>query len=165
MSCFGEFKYSSFAFRSAILSILSSEVVLCHSWQFPSCFMIHKLSGMRYFKSINLFVGVILGYISSKAFPKECCSLWWLPMIQVFSYPLGKSSFHLFFDLKQAIVSVSGRLSPHNFEMFSISPLQAYSFRCWFFQQLRYNLLGRVLSKIICGRSWHFLLRSFIPTI
>ena len=29
-------------------------------------------------------------------------------------------------------VSVSGRLSPHNFEMFSISPLQAYSFRCWF---------------------------------
>ena len=27
---------------------------------------------------------------------------------------------------------VSGRLSPHSFEMFSISPLQAYSFRCWF---------------------------------
>ena len=49
-----------------------------------------------------------------------------------FSYPLGKSSFHLFVDLKQAIVSVSGRLSPHNFEKFFISPLQAYSFRCWF---------------------------------
>ena len=49
-------------------------------------------------------------------------------MIQVFSYPLGESSFHLFVDLKQAIVSVSGRLSPHNFEMFSISPQQAYSF-------------------------------------
>ena len=29
------------AFRSAILSTLSFEVVLCHSWQFPSCFMIH----------------------------------------------------------------------------------------------------------------------------
>ena len=27
---------------------------------------------------------------------------------------------------------VSGRLSPHNFELSSISPLQAYSFRCWF---------------------------------
>ena len=53
-------------------------------------------------------------------------------MIRVFSYPLGERSFHLFFDLKQAIVSVSGRLSPHNFEMFSISPLQAYLFRCWF---------------------------------
>ena len=58
--------------------------------------------------------------------------LWCLSMIQVFNYPLGESSFHLFVDLKQAIVSVSGRLSPHNFEMFSISPLQAYSFRCWF---------------------------------
>ena len=32
----------------------------------------------------------------------------------------------------QSFVSVSGGLSPHNFEMFSISPLQAYSFRCWF---------------------------------
>ena len=38
-----------------------------------SCFMIHMLSRMRYFKSINLFVGVILEKISPKAFPKECC--------------------------------------------------------------------------------------------
>ena len=38
----------------------------------------------------------------------------------------------IFIDLNQSIVSVSGRLSPHHFEMFSISPLQAYSFRCWF---------------------------------
>ena len=33
-----------------------------------SCFMIHMMLRMRYFKSINLFVGVILGYISPKAF-------------------------------------------------------------------------------------------------
>ena len=39
-------------------------------------FMIHMLSRMRYFKSINLFIGVILGYISPKAFPKDCCYLW-----------------------------------------------------------------------------------------
>ena len=32
----------------------------------------------------------------------------------------------------QSIVSVSGRISPHSFEMFSISPLQPCSFRCWF---------------------------------
>ena len=96
------------------------------------CFLIHMFSRMRYFKSINLFVGVILVQISPKAFPKECCYLWCLSMIQVFSYPLGESNFHLFVNLKQAIVSVSGRLSPHNFEMFSISPLQAYSFGCWF---------------------------------
>ena len=31
MFCFGEFKYSFLAFRSAILSTLSFEVVLCHS--------------------------------------------------------------------------------------------------------------------------------------
>ena len=47
-------------------------------------------------------------------------------------YHLGGRSVLLFVDVKLAIVSVSGRLSPHNFEMFSISPLQAYSFRFWF---------------------------------
>ena len=36
------------AFRSAILSLLSFEMVLCHSWLFSSCFMIPKLSRMRY---------------------------------------------------------------------------------------------------------------------
>ena len=58
---------------------------------FPSSFMIHKLSRMRYFKNhhffswimrsfqpSNFFVGVILGYISPKAFPKDCCYLWCL---------------------------------------------------------------------------------------
>ena len=52
--------------------------------QFPSCFMIDKLVGMRYLnpslyvpsgdpvQPINLFIGVILGYISPKAFPKDC---------------------------------------------------------------------------------------------
>ena len=100
---------------------------------FHSCFVIHMLSRMRYFKSINLFFGVILGYISPKAFHWECCYLWCLSLIQAFSISFSvKEVFHLFVDLKQAIVSVSGRLSPHNFEMFSISPLQAYSFRCWF---------------------------------
>ena len=34
---------------------------------------IHRLLRMRYFKSINLFIGVILGYISPKVFPKDCC--------------------------------------------------------------------------------------------
>ena len=33
---------------------------------------------MRYFKSIYLFVGVTLGYISPKDFPKDCCYLWCL---------------------------------------------------------------------------------------
>ena len=41
-----------------------------------SCFMIHMLSRMRYFKSTNLFVGVISCHVSPKAFPKDCCYLW-----------------------------------------------------------------------------------------
>ena len=36
-------------------------------------FMIHMLSRLGYFKSINLFVGIVLGYISPKTFPKDCC--------------------------------------------------------------------------------------------
>ena len=43
-----------------------------------SCFMIHTLLRMRYFKSIHFFGGLILGYISPKAFPKDCCYLWCL---------------------------------------------------------------------------------------
>ena len=61
----------------------------------------------------------------------------------------------------QSIVSVSGRISPHSFEMLFISPQQAYSFRCWFFQQLRSTLLLRMPFQALCGRSWHFLLQSF----
>ena len=38
---------------------------------FHSCFAIHKLSRMRYLKSINPSIGVILVKISPKAFPKE----------------------------------------------------------------------------------------------
>ena len=41
-----------------------------------SCFMIHKLSRMRYFKSINLVIGVSWVKFSLKAFPKDCCYLW-----------------------------------------------------------------------------------------
>ena len=73
------------AFRSAIRSTLSFEVVLCHSWQFEFVFhdsqvfksdkskSIIFFSLKTSFQPINLFIGVILGYISPKAFPKDCC--------------------------------------------------------------------------------------------
>ena len=35
-------------------------------------------------------------------------------------------------------------------------PIISLFFSLLVFQQLRYNLLGRVLSKLICGGSWHF---------
>ena len=38
-------------------------------------YMIHMLSRLGYFKSINLVIGAILGYISPKDFPKDCCYL------------------------------------------------------------------------------------------
>ena len=43
-----------------------------------SCFMIHMLLRMSYFKAINLVIGIILGYISPKTVPKDCCYLWCL---------------------------------------------------------------------------------------
>ena len=73
------------AFWSAILSTLSFEMVLCHPWQF--LLVLHDSQVVRNeliksiifssfkisFRPINLFVGVILGYISPKAFHWECC--------------------------------------------------------------------------------------------
>ena len=71
-----------------------------------SCFLIHMLLRMSYFKSINLIIGVILGYISPEAFPKDCYFLWCLYMNQVlhlssrgysFSSPCSYQSNLLFF--------------------------------------------------------------------
>ena len=73
------------AFQNAILSTISFEVVLYHSWQL--LFVVHDSHVVKneYFKSTNLFVGFILCHVSPKAFPKECCYLWFLSMIQAFS--------------------------------------------------------------------------------
>ena len=86
----------------------------------------------RSFQPINLFVGVVLGYISPIAFPKECSYLWCLSMIKFSPSHLGEEVFISLLISIQSTVSVSGGLSPHNFEMCSISPQQACSFRCWF---------------------------------
>ena len=68
-----EFKYSSSWIRSANLLPFLLRWCYIILENFHSCFAIHMLSRMMYFKSINLFVGVILCHISPKAFPKECC--------------------------------------------------------------------------------------------
>ena len=83
-------------------------------------------------------------------------------MIQVFSFSSWKEVVHLFGISSNQLFSVSGRLSPHNFEMFSISPQQAYSFRCWFSNNSVQSFFVRMLFKFNCGRSCHFLLRSFL---
>ena len=81
-----------------------------------------------------------------KPSPKECCYLWCLSMIQVFSYPLGKSTFHLFVDLKQAFVFGSGRISPHNFWDVIHKSTTSLFFRSWFSQQLRSTLPSKFFS-------------------
>ena len=82
---------------------------------------------------INLLIGVILGYISPKAFPKDCAIYSGHKWPKFFIYPPGEISFLVSLLMSiQSIVFVSGRISPHNFGIFSISPLQAFSFRWWF---------------------------------
>ena len=46
---------------------------------------------------------------------------------------------HFFVLLSYSIFSACGRRSPHNFEMLSISPQQAYYCRCWFFSTTPFN--------------------------
>ena len=75
----------------------SDRFKICYSWKLVNHETRRELSRMRYFKSINLFVGVILGYISPKAFHWECCSLWWLPMIQVLSLSPRWKKISIFF--------------------------------------------------------------------
>ena len=152
MFCFEEFKHSSscipkcnsfyLIFWGGVMSLLTislrdSQVVrneLIKSIIFSS----FKIS----FRPINLFVGVILGYISLKAFPKECCycgAYQWSKFSPILS---AEEVFHLLVDLKQAIVSFCGRISPQVFEMFSISPRESYLLLL-IFQQLRSTLLPK----------------------
>ena len=158
---FNYFSKCSLRFFSQELKYSSSCIPKCNSFishllrwcyvivdNFPSCFMIHKSSKMRYFKSINLFIRVILGYISPKTFPKECCYLWCLSMIQISSYSRDERCFHLSVAPKQAIFFVCGRFSPQVLEMFSLSPQQAYSFVVGFPNNSVQSFFLRMLSQI-----------------
>ena len=113
-----------------------------------SCFMIHMLLRMRYFKSINLFIGVILGYISPKVFSKDCCYCGACKWPKFFIYPPGEISFLSPCSYQFNLVSIYGRFSPQVLEMFSISPQQACSFRCWFPNNSVKSFFLRVLSQI-----------------
>jgi len=131
MFCVEEFKHSSscipkcnslyLIFWDGVMSFLTISFMF-HDSQVVRNKIIKSIifsSFKRSFRPINLFVGVVLGYISPIAFPKECSYLWCLSMIQVFSYPLGEEVFiSLLIPIQSIIVSVSGSLSPHNVWMF-----------------------------------------------
>ena len=55
----------------------------------------------------------------------------------------------------QSIVFVSGRISPQFWEVFH-KPTTSLFFSLFISQQLCPILHGRMFSKLICGRSWHF---------
>ena len=56
---------------------------------------------------------------------------------------------------------MSGRLSPHKFEMCSIRPYQDYSFRCWFSNNSVLAFVVIVLSQdLVSLRSFHSTLSS-----
>ena len=82
-----------------------------------------------------------------------------------FSYSLIKRSFHLLADLNPINCFHWWPVVTSSFWEVFHKPTTSLFVLLLVFQQLRYNLLGRVLSKLICGRSWHFLLHSVIPMI
>ena len=63
------------------------------------------------------------------------------------------------------MIFVCGRLSPYDLEMLPIRPQQAYSFRCWFSQQLHSLLPFKDAFNFIRGTSCHILIRSFHSTL
>ena len=67
----------------------------------------------------------------------------------------------LFLSIKS--FSVSGRLSPHNFEMLSISPFQAYPIVVGV-PTTPFDRSHKDAFKLIRGRRYCFLHRSFIPS-
>ena len=89
------------------------------------------LSRMRYFESINLFIGVILSHISPKAFPKECCYLWCLSMIQVISLSSWWKKFFISSVLSIITCFRSGRILPQFWEVFHKPTTSLFVF-CWF---------------------------------
>ena len=77
-TCFVWGVQAFFILHSEVQFFLPSHLRWCYVilHNLSSYFMIHMLSRMRYLKSINLFIGVILGYISPKTLPKDCCYFW-----------------------------------------------------------------------------------------
>ena len=174
MFCFEEFKHSSscipkcnslyLIFWDGVMSFLTISFVFHDSQVFKSdIFKSIIFSSFKWsFQPINLFVGVILGYISPTAFPKECSYLWCLSMIQSSPSHLGEEVFHLFVVHNQSLFSLVAEFHLKFWDVFH-KPTTSLFISLLVFQLLCSYLHGRVFSKRICGRSWHFHLHSFIP--
>ena len=113
---------------------------------FPSCFMIHKFSRVTYLNpsfslrsrhlfnqstsSLELSWDIFHLKLSLRIFAIYGAYKW----PKFFIYPSGEISFSSPCSYQSNLLfCVSGRISPQDFEMFFISPLQACSFRSCFF--------------------------------
>ena len=99
-----------------------------------------------------------------KAFPKECCycgAYQWSKFSPILS--VKEVFISSLISSKQLFPSVAGchLIMLRCFH----KPTTNLFFSLLVFQQLYSNLRARMPSKFNCGRSWHFLLHSFIPMV
>ena len=91
--------------------------------------------------------------------------LWWLSMVQVISLSSWWKKFSsLLWSQTSNCFSLVAEFHLKSRDIFH-KPTSSLFISLWVCQQPRCNLIERVLSKLSCGRSWHFLLHSVIPMI
>ena len=105
--------------RSGIMSFL---IIWVH------VFTIHMLSRMRYFKSINLFIGIILGYISPKPSLRTVANYGAYKWSKFFSILPVEIFFLVSLFLSIQSFSHEWQVVTSYFELYSIRPYQAYLF-------------------------------------
>ena len=128
------------AFRSAIPSTLSFRWCYVILDNFPSWFMIRKLLRMRYLNPSFSLCSRDLFNRSTSLLELSCVIFHLKPSLRnvafvvlindpsYLSIILVEEIFHPVGVINYIICFCSGRISPHNFETFSISPQQAYPF-------------------------------------
>ena len=95
----------------------------------------------------------------------ECCSLWWLSMIQVLSLSPRWKKLSIFLARNQILFPLVAEFHLKFRDVFH-KPTTSLLFSLLVFEQLRSTLLLKMLFKLIWGRRYCFLLHSFdsIPT-
>ena len=88
--------------------------------------------------------------------------LWCLSMIQVFNYPLGKRSFHLFLFSSKQLFFVSGTISPQVLRCFNKSTT-SLCFSLLVFQQIRSILICKDAFQVHLWQKISFYSPSLYP--
>ena len=147
--------FSSFLFPGVrISSAISSEPPSKSSQGSSYSFIFHSISSS--FCLAEFFMVVLHDLIFSSRVHQDFVggvqvSFLLISKCNYFSVFFWSGVLHFFVLLSYPIISVCGRLSPHNFEMFSISPQQVYSFVVDF-------LNNSIQSFLLC--SFHSILSS-----